>query len=58
MDFVEADSVTETDTIQSLGPIKCLIDPKSMLLIYGMKLDYSDELIGGGFQFINPNAKK
>lgn len=22
----------------------------------GLQLDYSDELIGGGFQFANPNA--
>jgi iron-sulfur cluster assembly protein len=31
-------------------------DPKSLLYIYGMQLDFSTALIGGGFQFINPNA--
>jgi iron-sulfur cluster assembly accessory protein len=32
-------------------------DPKSMLYLFGMQLDYSSELIGGGFQFKNPNAE-
>jgi len=32
------------------------IDPKSLMYLYGMKLDYSDALIGGGFSFDNPNA--
>ena len=31
-------------------------DPKSLLFIFGMQLDYSDALIGGGFAFKNPNA--
>lgn len=31
-------------------------DPKSMLFLFGMQLDYSDALIGGGFSFSNPNA--
>lgn len=31
-------------------------DPKSLLYLFGMVLDYSDELIGGGFKFSNPNA--
>lgn len=31
-------------------------DPKSLLYLFGMRLDYSDALIGGGFSFSNPNA--
>jgi hypothetical protein len=31
-------------------------DPKSLLFLFGMQLDYSDALIGGGFSFSNPNA--
>lgn len=31
-------------------------DPKSLLFLFGMQLDYSDALIGGGFSFKNPNA--
>ena len=33
-------------------------DPKSLLYIYGMQLDFSKELIGGGFNFVNPNASQ
>ncbi|CAN6191277.1 unnamed protein product [Urochloa humidicola] len=33
-------------------------DPKSLLFMFGMELDYSDALIGGGFNFQNPNATK
>ena len=34
-----------------------LIDPKTALYIKGTSLDYSHNLVGGGFQFNNPNAK-
>ena len=36
---------------------RCAVDPKSLLYLYGLQLDYSDELIGGGFKFSNPNAE-
>jgi iron-sulfur cluster assembly protein len=34
-----------------------LVDTKSALYFKGTVLDYSTELIGGGFKFTNPNAK-
>ena len=40
------------------GTIRCVIDPKSLMFLYGLQLDYSDELIGGGFSFANPNAEE
>lgn len=33
------------------GGFKLACDPKSLLYLFGMKLDYSDALIGGGFNF-------
>lgn len=36
---------------------RAVCDPKSMLYLFGMQLDYSSELIGGGFKFANPNAE-
>lgn len=39
------------------GGFKLVCDPKSLLYLFGMNLDYSDALIGGGFQFHNPNAR-
>jgi len=34
-----------------------LVDTKSALYFKGTVLDYSTNLIGGGFKFTNPNAK-
>ena len=38
--------------------LKVFIDPKSLLYLKGMKLDYVDTLQEKGFKFINPNASK
>eukprot|EP01068_Selenidium_serpulae_P010814 Selendium_serpulae@DN5537_c0_g1_i2.p2 len=34
------------------------IDPKALLYLVGLELDYDHSLIGGGFKFTNPNASK
>lgn len=31
--------------------LRCVIDPKSSMFLYGLQLTYSNELIGGGFGF-------
>jgi iron-sulfur cluster assembly accessory protein len=36
---------------------RLVCDPQSLLYLFGMRLDYSDALVGGGFQFHNPNAE-
>ena len=61
MDFVPESDKSPKDEVyeysSSDGVIfKVICDPKSLLYIYGMQLDFSTELIGGGFNFINPNA--
>ena len=38
--------------------IKVAIDMKSMLYLKGTEVDFTQDLLGGGFKFINPNAKK
>ena len=57
MDFVDSSASTGSDHIEYYGQLKCVIDPKSLLFIYGLELDYSSDLMGGGFKFSNPNAK-
>ena len=59
MDFISEKDVTSDDHIEEYGDdgIKCVIDPKSLMFLFGLQLDYSDELIGGGFKFQNPNAE-
>jgi iron-sulfur cluster assembly protein len=56
MDFEEPSKLRENDEVFDYEGFKIVCDPKSMLYLYGLVLDYSDALIGGGFQFTNPNA--
>lgn len=58
MDFETESNVMEEDSVIEIdsGGLKMVCDPKSLLYLFGMSLDYSDALIGGGFQFHNPNA--
>lgn len=57
MDFESQENVTSDDNVMDMDGIKLVCDPKSLLYLFGMQLDYSDALIGGGFQFQNPNAE-
>ena len=45
-------------SLNSAHSFQVVCDPKSLLYIYGMQLDFSKELIGGGFNFVNPNASQ
>ena len=61
MDFVPSSQILEGDEVYDYKApdgeaFKVVCDPKSLLYIYGMQLDFSTELIGGGFNFTNPNA--
>ena len=63
MDFIGSDDINSDDKIYdySLGEsefFQVVCDPKSLLYIYGMQLDFSKDLIGGGFNFTNPNASQ
>ena len=62
MDFVSDDDIQKDDEVYeySVGSssFKVICDPKSLLYIYGMQLDFSTDLIGGGFNFTNPNASQ
>jgi iron-sulfur cluster assembly protein len=60
MDFSSRQEIQEDDQVDEYPDenIVCVVDAKSMLYLYGLELDYSDELIGGGFKFFNPNAEE
>ena len=60
MDFSTEEDIQEDDEIDlyEAEKLKCVVDAKSMLYLYGLELDYSEELIGGGFKFFNPNAEE
>ena len=61
MDFVASETIESNDELYDYKTndgitFRVVCDPKSLLYIYGMQLDFSNELIGGGFNFTNPNA--
>ena len=37
---------------------RIFVDPKSLLYLEGLTLDYTESLMQSGFSFQNPNAKK
>jgi iron-sulfur cluster assembly protein len=45
------------DILVSTGGARVLVDPKTALYLKGTVLDYSHQMVGGGFKFANPNAK-
>ncbi len=46
------------DLIAEFEGVRVVIDPKSAKILDGTIVDYTGQLIGGGFQFQNPNAKR
>ncbi|MGF1460889.1 MAG: iron-sulfur cluster assembly accessory protein [Leptolyngbyaceae cyanobacterium] len=58
MDFEDASNITEHDEVYDYDGFRVICDRKSLLYLYGLMLDYSNALIGGGFQFTNPNANQ
>lgn len=64
MDFSTEEEIEADDLVDEYEDdgdklwLKCVVDAKSMLYLYGLELDFSEDLIGGGFKFFNPNAEE
>ena len=63
MDCINGSEILPDDETYTYEPVgapsfRVVSDPKSLLYIYGMQLDFSSALIGGGFNFTNPNASQ
>ncbi|KAL6502635.1 hypothetical protein OROHE_024288 [Orobanche hederae] len=56
MEFESKEDARPDDSVMEYNGFVIVCDTKSLLFLYGMQLDYSDALIGGGFNFKNPNA--
>jgi iron-sulfur cluster assembly protein len=58
--FEWADEIRPTDK-EFFGPegsgVSIVVDPKSLVFLGGMTLDYQRGMMGQGFKFNNPNAK-
>lgn len=46
------------DYVLTFEDVRIFVDPKSLLYLKGMTLDYKETLMQSGFAFDNPNAKK
>ena len=58
MDFEDVENIRDDDEVFDYDGFKIICDRKSILYLYGLMLDYSNAMIGGGFQFTNPNASQ
>ena len=50
------DKQDEFDRVFDIKGVKVVCDSKSFVYLDNMTVDYSNELVGGGFRFVNPNA--
>jgi iron-sulfur cluster assembly protein len=47
-----------TDKVFEFDDVQVYVDPKSMVFLEGMTLDWKDSLIQSGFAFDNPHATR
>lgn len=45
------------DKVIAVDDVRVLVDPKSLVYLDGMRLDFVTGMMGHGFKFENPNAK-
>jgi iron-sulfur cluster assembly protein len=50
------ESRKDTDEVFVQHGIRLIVDPKSLLYLNGVTVDFKDEVMGRGFVFNNPNA--
>ncbi len=46
------------DQVFTCGDIQVAVDPESLPYVSELALDYTEDLMGGGFQFQNPQASE
>ena len=55
--FEWADQLRPSDQVFAAHGVKVVVDPKSLVYLGGMQLDFVRGMMGHGFKFNNPNAK-
>jgi iron-sulfur cluster assembly protein len=55
--FEWAEQLRPTDKVFSAHGVSIVVDPKSLVYLGGMQLDFVRGMMGHGFKFNNPNAK-
>jgi iron-sulfur cluster assembly protein len=56
MEFIT--SLEINDQVYHWGGLEVVVDDLSLQQLQGLLIDYSEDLMGGGFRFHNPNATK
>jgi iron-sulfur cluster assembly protein len=51
-------AIQEDDYLDDCHGISVVVDPHSLNYIDSLTLDYSEDLMGGGFRFYNPKASQ
>lgn len=52
------DAPADNDRVFEQHAVRIYCDPKSYLYLNGTEIDFEDNMMGGGFKFSNPNAKR
>ena len=55
--FEWAEQARPSDKVFSAHGVSIVVDPKSLVYLGGMQLDFVRGMMGHGFKFNNPNAK-
>ena len=55
--FEWAEKTRPSDKVFSAHGVSIVVDPKSLVYLGGMQLDFVRGMMGHGFKFNNPNAK-
>lgn len=50
------ETVAPSDRLLDCNGVQVVIDAQSWPYLNGLKLDYTEDMMGGGFRFDNPNA--
>jgi iron-sulfur cluster assembly protein len=55
---LDIDQPVDNDRVFDSNGLSVFCDPKSYLFINGVEVDFSSDLLNGGFRFDNPNASR
>ncbi|MCG8365663.1 MAG: iron-sulfur cluster assembly accessory protein [Pseudanabaenales cyanobacterium] len=49
-------TINAQDAVYNCGDIQVVVNSRALIYVDGLTIDYSEDLMGGGFRFMNPNA--
>jgi iron-sulfur cluster assembly protein len=55
---IDEPQTDKSDRLLEINGISLVVDPQSWKYVEFLKLDYAEDLMGGGFRFHNPQSKK